>query len=65
MRAILLSGGTGTRLGGDIPKQYFKVNDRMIIEYSIETLAGCKDIESLVIVADEKWQEDITAALQE
>ncbi|WP_031549181.1 IspD/TarI family cytidylyltransferase [Oribacterium sp. FC2011] len=65
MRAILLSGGTGTRLGGDIPKQYFKVNDRMIIEYSIETLAGCKDIESLVIVADEKWQEAITTALKE
>ena len=65
MRAILLSGGTGTRLGGDIPKQYFKVNDRMIIEYSIETLAGCKDIESLVIVADEKWQEAIIAALRE
>ncbi|SEA40767.1 2-C-methyl-D-erythritol 4-phosphate cytidylyltransferase [Oribacterium sp. KHPX15] len=65
MRAILLSGGTGTRLGGDIPKQYLKVNDRMIIEYSIETLAGCKDIESLVIVADEKWQEAITAALKE
>nr|AGH13939.1 4-diphosphocytidyl-2-methyl-D-erithritol synthase [Prevotella sp. Sc00026] len=47
MRAILLSGGTGTRLGEDIPKQYLKVNDRMIIEYSIETLARCRDIESI------------------
>ena len=64
MRAILLSGGTGTRLGEDTPKQYLKVNDRMIIEYSIETLACCKDIESLVIVADEKWHEAIAKALK-
>lgn len=64
MRAILLSGGTGTRLGGDIPKQYLKVNDRMIIEYSIETLARCKDVEYMVIVADEKWQEAIFAVLE-
>ena len=65
MRAILLSGGSGTRLGGDIPKQYLKVNDRMIIEYSIETLAGCEEIECMVIVADEKWHETLTAVLEE
>ena len=64
MRVILLSGGTGTRLGEDIPKQYLKVNDRMIIEYSIEILTRCEDIDSMVIVADEKWQETIAAVLK-
>ena len=63
MRAILLSGGTGTRLGEDIPKQYLKVNDRMIIEYSIETLTRCREVESMVIVADEKWHEAIADVL--
>ena len=27
--ALVLAGGTGTRLGSDIPKQYIKVNEKM------------------------------------
>ena len=35
--ALVLAGGTGTRLGTDIPKQYIRVNGRMIIDYCLET----------------------------
>ena len=31
--ALVLAGGTGTRLGADIPKQYIEVNGRMVIDY--------------------------------
>lgn len=64
VRALLLSGGKGTRLGEDIPKQYIKVNGRMIIEYSMETLLSCKDIDSLTIVADPEWQDEILKVLE-
>ena len=37
--ALILSGGTGTRLGADIPKQYIKVGGKMIISYRIDTNA--------------------------
>lgn len=36
--AVILSGGVGTRLGLDIPKQYYEVNGKPIICYVIETL---------------------------
>lgn len=61
--ALLLSGGTGTRLGTDIPKQYLIANNKMIIEYSIETLLASEAVESLYIVADRQWQDEIKTIL--
>lgn len=57
--AIVLSGGTGTRLGSDIPKQYIKVNEKPIISYCLEVLESCKQIDAIQIVADESWHEVI------
>ncbi len=65
MIAILLSGGTGSRLGADTPKQYLRVNDKMIIEYSLATLLDCCTVEKVVIVADPKWHEEIRSVIQE
>lgn len=62
--ALLLSGGTGTRLGTDIPKQYLIANNKMIIEYSIETLLASTHIKSLYIVASSQWQDDISAIIK-
>lgn len=59
IHAILLAGGTGTRVGTDIPKQYVKANGRMIIEYSLETILKSDLICSLTIVASEEWTECI------
>ena len=36
--ALILSGGVGSRLGTDMPKQYIKVGNRMILSYCVETL---------------------------
>lgn len=55
--ALILSGGTGTRLGTDIPKQYLEVADRPIISYSLEQLAMHSDVDMLWIVADPSWHE--------
>lgn len=55
--AIILSGGTGTRLGLDMPKQYFEVNKKPIIRYVIETMEQCELVDGFVIVAAEEWQE--------
>lgn len=57
--AIILSGGTGTRLGADIPKQYLQVNGRSVLSYSLETFAKHHLIDSIIIVAAPEWREDI------
>ena len=32
--AIILSDGTGSRMGLDVPKQYINIKDRMLINYA-------------------------------
>ena len=57
--ALVLSGGTGTRLGADIPKQYIEVKGRPIISYCLETLFAHAQIDAVQIVADPAWQQVI------
>ena len=35
--AIILAGGSGRRMGAGLPKQFLKVNNRMVIEHTIDT----------------------------
>lgn len=57
--ALILSGGTGTRLGADTPKQYLQVGKKMMIDYCLETLAEHDQIDAIQIVAEKCWQEVI------
>ena len=61
--ALVLAGGTGTRLGADIPKQYIEVHGKMIIDYCLETMEHSNDIAEVWIVADEMWREHIKLSL--
>ncbi|MCR5789573.1 MAG: 2-C-methyl-D-erythritol 4-phosphate cytidylyltransferase [Lachnospiraceae bacterium] len=57
--ALILSGGVGSRIRSDTPKQYISVAGRMIVTRCIEAVLQCKDIDALQIVADDAWQEAI------
>ncbi len=59
---ILLSGGTGTRVGGDIPKQYVEVSGRMILSYTLEALLNWERMECLVVVAHADWRDAVRSA---
>lgn len=57
--AILLSGGTGTRLGEQIPKQYIEVMNRPLIAYCFDALSMSSKIDAICIVAAADWHEYI------
>lgn len=61
--ALILSGGTGTRLASDIPKQYIEVHGKPIITYCIESLSAHKQIDMIQIAADFAWQKPIRSWL--
>ena len=63
--AILLSGGIGSRLPSDIPKQYIRVNGRRLITYALETLVHAPDIDEIQIVAETDWQDAILTDARE
>lgn len=62
--ALILSGGNGTRLGSDIPKQYIKVYDRSVISYCIEQLSCHEGIEGIQLVAVPQWHAAIRECLE-
>lgn len=55
--ALILSGGTGSRIASDIPKQYIEVGGKPIIAYAMECLAAHPMIDAVQIVADRMWHE--------
>lgn len=57
--ALILSGGSGKRVGTDIPKQYINIEGKMVITYCLETLIEHDWIDAVHIVADLNWQEAI------
>lgn len=63
--AIILSGGTGVRLGRDIPKQYIEVGKKPIIMYCIETMEKTSCVDGFCIVAAVEWQDEIRGWMDE
>lgn len=62
--ALILSGGSGVRLGADIPKQYIEINGRPIISCCMEQIFGHARIDAVQIVADSKWHGFIDGCLE-
>lgn len=53
--AVILAGGIGTRLGLEIPKQYYEINGKSVIAYGLHTFLTHEEIDAVQIVADEQW----------
>lgn len=62
--ALLLSGGTGARMGVDTPKQYIEVNGRPIISYCLRTLLLHDGIDAVQIVADPMWRDTVVMSMK-
>ena len=46
---IIPAAGSGTRFGGELPKQYFKLADKTVIEHSISTFLLRSDIAAIAV----------------
>ena len=61
--ALILAGGSESRIGLDIPKQYLEVCGRPVIEYSLSAFAENMHIDAIQIVAEDKWRDTIRECL--
>jgi 2-C-methyl-D-erythritol 4-phosphate cytidylyltransferase/2-C-methyl-D-erythritol 2,4-cyclodiphosphate synthase len=51
--AIIVAGGKGTRAGGDLPKQLWKLGSRPLYRWSVETFLEHNAISQIVLVVPE------------
>lgn len=57
--AIILAGGSGTRLGGERPKQFLTVAGKMVIEHTIEAFHSNSRIDEIAIVTRVDYVDDM------
>lgn len=48
--AIIVAGGTGSRMGSEIPKQFIEVMGKPIISYTINAFSKCDEVTDIIIV---------------
>ena len=53
--AIILAGGAGKRFNNSVPKQFLYLENRRIIDYSVNTFSNHKDINDIIIVCNNDW----------
>ena len=58
--AIFLSGGSGTRTGSDIPKQYTLAGEFMMATYAIRPLIESERIDAVFLVIDPNYRGILT-----
>lgn len=59
--AVVLAGGKGSRMGTDIPKQFFEINGKTVLEYSVEAFDSNPSIDEVVIVSHKDYIDKVKA----
>lgn len=54
--AVVLSGGTGARMGVDLPKQYIELVGRPVLVHTLEQLQRCKAIDGVIVTVSPEWE---------
>jgi 2-C-methyl-D-erythritol 4-phosphate cytidylyltransferase len=59
--AILIAGGSGKRMGQDIPKQFINVYDKPILLYTLESFERHPQIDAIEVVCIDGWHDVLRA----
>lgn len=59
--AIIIAGGSGARMGQDIPKQFINIFDKPVIIYTLEAFQRHPLIDGIEVVCIDGWHEVLRA----
>ena len=57
--AIILASGSGIRFGSKKPKQFTNLKNKMIVEHSIDIFYNNNNIDEIILVCPNKWQNNL------
>ena len=58
--AVIVAGGNGSRMSGNIPKQFIKIMGEEILSYSVNIFLKHPKINEVIIVSHQDWIETVT-----
>lgn len=56
---VILAGGTGTRVGAGVPKQFIKVQGKPILAYTLEIFQNDDNIDAIEVVCHKDWVGEV------
>lgn len=59
--AIIPAAGSGSRIGGDVPKQFMMFNDRELIAYTLEVFQNSPLVDEIIVATSGTGHEIINA----
>lgn len=59
--AIIIAGGSGKRMGQDIPKQFINVYDKPVLLYTLESFERHPQIDAIEVVCIDGWHDVLRA----
>ena len=59
--AIIIAGGSGQRMGQDIPKQFINVYDKPVLIYTLESFQKHPMVDAIEVVCIEGWENVVWA----
>lgn len=59
--AIIIAGGSGSRMGQDIPKQFINVYDKPILVYTLESFQRHPQVDAIEVVCIDGWHDILWA----
>ncbi len=59
--AMIIAGGRGVRTRQDIPKQFLSIHDRPVIVYTMQAFQKHPEIDAILVVCIDGWQEILWA----
>lgn len=59
--ALLTAGGVGARTQQDIPKQFFHIDNKPLIIYTMEAFQQHPNVDAIIVVCLEGWHEILKA----
>ena len=62
--AVILAGGTGTRVGAGIPKQFIEVEGKPILAYTVDLFEKNPNIDAIEIVCHRDWTGYVSAMVE-
>jgi 2-C-methyl-D-erythritol 4-phosphate cytidylyltransferase len=62
--AVILAGGTGSRMGGELPKQFIEIAERCVLEYTVDAFQQHDGIDEICIVSHADYLETVQRLVQ-
>lgn len=59
---LLLMGGSGTRMGAAVPKQFLEVNGKPVYYYIVDRYAKMPEISAICIVCPKEWLSSVESS---